>query len=248
MGASARLGSRTPRAGLLAGLSVALAAAAHRLGQGIAPDWRVTLLAWGVLTALLTIVSAIRPSRAPLSATSAVVGMVAVQIGLHLVFAVWPAGVGGPDLAHLLCARKGADTRAAAAVLRANGLLRTPAPRPAALGPLMLAAHLLAAVLTAAWLRRVDLAVGAALRLPAARTRLAALRRLASASAALRRAARLLAPPEPLLPSAAHATLAAALTPAQGRRRGRDVLGSIARRGPPALTPQSLGRPAWFAA
>ncbi|EIV94925.1 hypothetical protein [Frankia sp. QA3] len=164
MEASAGPVARGLRAGVFAAVCVALSMVAHVAAQGAAPQ------PWVLLVGLVTVTAVTGACAGPAPSLSLVVGlMAATQAGLHAAFGAWPA-TPGPDLSRLLCAAPGARATAAATLLRRDGLLATvggAAPHPALMpamehggGLLVMGAHLLVAVLTAWWLRRVDAALG----------------------------------------------------------------------------------------
>ncbi|WP_261574620.1 hypothetical protein [Frankia gtarii] len=157
--------ARALRAGVFAGVCVALSAVAHLAAHGAVPDWRLLLAGLGA-TALLGAACCGRVSSLP----AVVVLMAISQLGLHVGFAAWPASADAPDLSRLLCAAPGANTASAAAFLRAHGLLAGSAHSAVTHGAMMhgsglaamSCAHTIVAALTACWLRRVDASVSGA--------------------------------------------------------------------------------------
>ncbi|WP_261565184.1 hypothetical protein [Frankia gtarii] len=229
MEASAGPVARGLRAGVFAAACVALSVIAHVAAHGSAPD------PWVLLAGLVAVGAVAAACAGPAPSLPLVAGlMTTTQAGFHAAFTAWPGTAPVPDLSRLLCAAPGTHAvhaAAATALLRRDGLLAGvggAAPRPPLMhaamthGGGMLAmsgAHLLVAVLTGWWLRRVDTAVGVAGALVGMLAH--GLRRLFGPRAVA-------VPPPP----AVRRRIAAAVPPA-GRRGWAGLRHSVVRRGPP---------------
>ncbi|WP_371495349.1 hypothetical protein OG871_07835 [Kitasatospora sp. NBC_00374] len=159
---------RTVRALLFSGVCTTLGALGHALAGG-GPAALPAVLTGGVLTLGAALALAGR-ERGPLAVTA---GVLASQLGLHLWFAAWTVPPGGPGavdparlvLDRLLCPaglHRPIPEDRAAELLRAAGLDPGPAPQAAPHGHpdwRMTAAHLLAALACAWWLRQGEAVV-----------------------------------------------------------------------------------------